>query len=186
MYTFIPRTVIIRLATLTAAASLALPAAGLAQQQQAKADKLDDPTIVAIFDAANTWDVQTGSLAEKKASSKDVRDFGHMIARDHNMVRQQGRDLAKKLGVTPTAPKNFGMVKDHEAAMKKLEGLHGKEFDKAFLEHEVAFHKAVIDAVNTTLLPSLQNQEVKDLVIKVAPAFKAHEDAAQHLLDAQK
>jgi putative membrane protein len=150
---------------------------------QGKAAKLDDPTIVAIFDAANTWDIQTGELAEKKGSTKEIRDFGAMLARDHKNVRQQGRDLAKKLGVTPTPPKDFAMAKDHEAAMKNLETLKGKEFDKAFLAHEVAFHKAVIDAVTTTLLPALQNAEVKDLVTKVAPAFKAHEDAAQNLLN---
>lgn len=149
---------------------------------QTKAGALDDPTIVAIFDAANTWDVQTGELAVKNGSTKEIRDFGAMLARDHKNVRQQGRDLAKKLGVTPTPPKDFAMAKDHEAAMKKLESLKGKEFDKAFLAHEVAFHKAVIDAVTTTLLPALQNAEVKDLVTKVAPAFKAHEDAAQNLL----
>jgi putative membrane protein len=106
-----------------------------------------------------------------------------MLARDHKNVRQQGRDLAKKLGVTPTPPKDFAMAKDHDAAMKKLESLKGKEFDKAFLQHEVGFHKAVIDAVSTTLLPALQNAEVKDLVTKVAPAFKAHEDAAQNILN---
>ena len=166
---------------LVALAATALPAMSFAQQQQGKSAKLDDPTIVAIFDAANTWDIETGSLAEKKASSKEVRDFGHMIARDHRMVRQQGRDLAKKLGVTPTPPKDFAMVKDHEAAMKKLESLNGKEFDKAFLAHEVAFHKAVIDAVTTTLLPAIQNAELKDLVVKVAPAFQAHMAAAENL-----
>jgi len=151
--------------------------------QTKAAAKLDDPTIVAIFDAANTWDIQTGELAEKKGSTKEIRDFGAMLARDHKNVRQQGRDLAKKLGVTPTPPKDFAMAKDHEAAMKKLEALKGKDFDKAFLAHEVAYHKAVIDAVTTTLLPALQNAEVKDLVTKVAPAFKAHEDAAQKLLN---
>jgi len=151
--------------------------------QTKAAAKLDDPTIVAIFDAANTWDIQTGELAEKKGSTKEIRDFGAMLARDHKNVRQQGRDLAKKLGVTPTPPKDFAMAKDHEAAMKKLEALKGKDFDKAFLAHEVAYHKAVIDAVTTTLLPALQNAEVKDLVTKVAPAFKAHEDAAQNLLN---
>ncbi len=41
----------------------------------------------------------------------------------------------------------------------------------------------MIDAINTTLLPSLQTQEVKDLVKKVAPAFEAHMAAAQNLLD---
>lgn len=166
--------------SIAAAASL-IAVAPLSAQN--KAGKLDDPTIVAIFDAANTWDIQTGELAAKNGSTKEIRDFGAMLARDHKNVRQQGRDLAKKLGVTPTPPKDFAMAKDHEAAMKKLESLKGKEFDKAFLQHEVGYHKAVIDAVSTTLLPALQNAEVKDLVTKVAPAFKAHEDAAQNVLN---
>lgn len=148
--------------------------------------KLDDPTIVAIFDAANTWDIATAGLGAKKGTTKEIRDLGKQFVRDHTAVRQQGRDLAKKLHVTPTPPKDFAMAKDHAAAMKKLNGLKGKAFDRAFLEHEVAYHKAVIDAMNTTLLPALKNQEVKDLVTKVAPAFKAHQDAAQNLLDKQK
>ena len=74
------------------------------------------------------------------------------------------------------------MAKDHAAAVKKLKGLSGKAFDRAFLEHEVAYHKAVISAINATLMPALKNQEVKDLVTKVAPAFKAHQDAAQDKL----
>jgi hypothetical protein len=37
--------------------------------------------------------------------------------------------------------------------------------------------------MNTTLLPSLKNDEVKNLVKKVEPAFTAHMMAAQDLLD---
>jgi putative membrane protein len=147
---------------------------------------LDDPTIVAIFDAANTWDIETGTLAETKGTTKEIRDFGAMLVHDHTMVRQQGRDLAKKLGVQPTPPKDFAMVKDHEAAMKTLREAKGKEFDRAFLQHEVNFHKAVIDAVTGTLLPAIQNQELKGLVTRVAPAFQAHMMAAQQKLDALK
>src|SRR5215217_8081043 len=73
---------------------------------------LDDPTIVAIFDAANTADIETGTLAAELGSSKEVRDFGAMLARDHKMVRQQGRDLAAKLGVTPTPPKDDQSARD--------------------------------------------------------------------------
>lgn len=144
---------------------------------------LDDPTIVAIFDEANTADIETGGLAVKKGSTKAIRDFGAMLVRDHKMVRQQGRDLAKKLGVTPTPPKPDQGMADHAAAMKKLEALKGAEFDKAFLEHEVAYHDAVIAAVTNTLLPAIQNAELKDLVTKVAPAFVAHRDAAKNMLE---
>jgi putative membrane protein len=173
-----------RLTRAVAAAALVVAPLALAQPAAAQqAARLDDPTIVAIFDAANSWDIQTGQLAEKKGTTKAVRDYGAMLSRDHTAVRQMGRDLAKKLGVTPTPPKNFAMAKDHAAAVATLDGASGKAFDRAFLQHEVAFHKAVIDAMNSTLLPSLQNEEVKDLVKKVEPAFNAHMMAAQNLLD---
>ena len=67
--------------------------------------------------------------------------------------------------------------------MKKMKGLSGTAFDRAFLEHEVAYHKAVIKAVSTQLLPAIKNPELRELVTKIAPAFKAHQDAAQNLLD---
>jgi putative membrane protein len=144
---------------------------------------LDDATIVAIFDAANTSDIETGELGAKKGSTQAVRDFGAVLARDHKTVRQQGRDLAKKLSVTPTPPKDDNSAKDHAAIMKRLNSLSGAEFDKAFLQNEVGYHEAVIAAVTKTLLPAIQNAELKDLVTKVAPAFVAHRDAAKNMLD---
>jgi putative membrane protein len=148
--------------------------------------KLDDPTIVAIFDAANTYDVETGSLAASRGHSAAVRDFGKMLLRDHRNVRTQGRDLARSLNVTPTPPHDFALAKAHAEAMRSLRKAHGRAFDRAFLQHEVDFHNAVIDAVTNTLLPAIQNAQVKDLVTKVAPAFVAHRDAAQNLLNGQK
>ena len=139
---------------------------------------IDDATIVAIFDAANTADIETGKLAAERGSTVAVREFGAMLARDHAMVRQQGRDLARKLGVTPTPPANDQMARDHAAAMARLGALEGAEFDRAFLQHEEAFHQAVIDAVTTTLLPAIRNPELKAFVEKVAPAFGAHRKMA--------
>jgi putative membrane protein len=170
---------------LSASALVTLCAVSPLHSLAAQSAKLDDPTIIAIFDAANTWDMETGAIAEKKGTTKEVREFGAMLVRDHRTVRQQGRELATKLGVHPTPPKDFAMAKDHASAVRSLQAANGKAFDRAFLEHEVAFHKAVIDALTTTLLPALQNAEARALVTKVAPAFKAHQDAAQNLLDKQ-
>ena len=160
------------------------PSAAQTATTSAAGSTLNDPTIAAIFDAANTWDIDTGGMAADRGRTRDVRAFGAMLVRDHHAVQRQGRDLLKKLKVPPTPPKDFAMAKDHDAAMKKLRKLHGKVFDRAFLEHEVAFHKAVIDAVTSTLLPAIQNAELKDLVTRVAPAFQAHMAKAQSLLDA--
>jgi putative membrane protein len=161
-------------ALLTLPAALYLPASAAGQA-------LDDPTIVAIFDAANTADIETGNLGAKRAQSKELRDFGAMVAHDHEAVRQMGRDLAKKLGVTPTPPAGDTSAKTQAEAMAALRAKHGAEFDRAFVEHEVTFHKSVIDAIQTTLLPAIQNKELKALVEKVAPAFQAHLEVAQRL-----
>ena len=143
---------------------------------------LDEAAVVAIFDLANTADIETGRLAAERAESKEVRDFGRMLADVHTAVRQQGRDLAKKLNVTPaTLAKDDQMAQDHAAVMKRLSALHGAEFDRAFLAHEKAFHIAVLDAVKTTLLPAISNKELKDFVTSLAPAFDSHRLMAENL-----
>jgi len=166
-----------------AATGLILAAAAelSARSRAVAAAPLDDPTIVAIFDAANTADIETGELAAQRGHSQEVRDFGAMLARDHRQVRQLGRDLAAKLRVTPTPPKDDPGAKTHAQALASLRTKSGPDFDRAFLQHEAAFHKSVIDAVQTTLLPAIRNEELRALVVKVAPAFQAHMMAAQNL-----
>lgn len=140
------------------------------------AQALTDANIVAIFVAANQYDIQTGTLGEQKGSSKEVRAVGTSLVRDHKAVLQQGADLAKKLGVTPMAPAVNPLAAQHAQALTQLKSLKGAAFDKAFLDHEIAYHQAVIDAVTKTLLPAIQNAELKAFVEKIAPAFQAHLD----------
>jgi putative membrane protein len=142
---------------------------------------LDDSTIVAIFDAANTFDIETGNLALQRSKTKAVTDLASQFVHDHAAVRQQGRDLAKKLGVRPTPPKECALCDAHTKAMAQLKTLKGAEFDKAYADHEVEYHQAVIDAINGTLMPAIKNAELKSLVEKVAPAFQGHLLAAKEL-----
>ena len=157
-----------------------LALAALAGARTSHAQALNDPTIVAIFDAANSWDIETSQVALKKSHDKEVRRFAAMMVHDHRAVRQLGRDLAKKLNVTPTPPgKDFALYKDHVDAMKTLRSSKGKAFDRAYIDHEVSYHQAVIDAVTSQLLPATRNADLKALELKVAPNFQAHLAAAK-------
>jgi putative membrane protein len=168
--------------TVSVAVALVLGfAAATVLRAQSPAPALDDATIVAIFDAANTADIETAGLAFQKGAHKDVRALGQTFVEAHKQVRQQGRDLAKKLGVTPTPPKDDAAARDHAEAMRKLRALSGAEFDRAFLAHEVAFHRSVLDAVTHTLLPAIKNPELKAFVQSVAPAFQGHLAMAEKL-----
>ena len=176
-----------QLASIALAGAVTMIAAQPARAQATAAASakpaIDDPTIVAIFDAANTWDIEAGQVALAKSHNKDVRSFAQMMVHDHRAVRQMGRDLAKKLKVTPTPPgKDFALYQAHLAAMKTLRSTkRGPAFDKAYIDNEVAFHQAVIDAVTSTLLPATQNAELKNLETTVAPNFQAHLLAAKKL-----
>jgi putative membrane protein len=168
-------------------AAVAAQAAGYAKPvpiatTDAKAD-LNDAAIMGILDAANNWDISTGTLATSKAVRPDVKDFGAMLARDHKAAQQEARDLARKIGVMPTPPASDNALKrDYGDATMKLSGLSGAEFDKAFLEHEAAYHRAVIDAIHSQLMPAVKNPELKAFVDKIAPNFDAHLKAAETLL----
>ncbi|HET7110505.1 MAG TPA: DUF4142 domain-containing protein [Gemmatimonadales bacterium] len=164
-----------------ASALLVLPMSLAAQSSAPTAPKLDDATIVAIFDAANTADIETAGLGAQKASDPEIRQIAKNFVHDHTQVRQMARDLAAKLKVTPTPPKDDKSVAELSMTMSKLEHLKGKEFDKAFLDHEIAFHQAVLDAVSSTLLPAIQNDELKAFVKSVAPAFQGHLAGAKAL-----
>lgn len=162
---------------LAAAAVLAF----VATRADAHPAALTEAGVVAIFDLANTADIETGTLGEQRGTTKEIRDYGMMLRTVHVEVRLKGRDLAKKLGVTPVMPDGSTMAQDHAAAVARLKSLSGAAFDRAFLEHEQAFHAAVLAAVKSTLLPAIQTKELKDFVTSLGPAFEAHRLAAENL-----
>ena len=69
-------------------------------------------------------------------------------------------------------------AKENMANLKKLKG---KEFDKAYVDHEVAYHEAVLSTIDKTLISSAKNEELKALVVKVRPAIEAHLNHAKKL-----
>lgn len=137
-------------------------------------DKLDDATILAIFDQANAADIWTARLGVKRGHSAEVKELATMVARDHEAVQQMGRDLARKLGVIPSPPDNDGSAEAQAKAIAALQTKSGRDFDQAYLRHEIAFHQSVIAAVKQTLLPAIRNDELRNLVTKVLPGFEHH------------
>jgi putative membrane protein len=137
-----------------------------------------DANIVFILDQANASDSARGALATTKGTSADVKNFGRLMMGEHHALRQQGLTLATKLNVTPAAPSNDMSESDARTAMDKLTAeTKGKSFDRAYIEYEVAYHKAVLD-IATKALAATHNEELKDLITKAAPVIQKHLDRA--------
>ena len=145
------------------------------------ASGMSDANIFYVLDRANMMDSTTGSVASTKGTNSEVRDFGKRMMRDHHQLRQQGADLAKKLGITPTPPANDSTQAAMDKAMSTLNGAaKGRDFDKAYIESEIATHKAVLETA-TAAMAAAQNAELKNLIQKAAPAIQAHLDLAQSI-----
>jgi putative membrane protein len=141
-----------------------------------------DPQIAHIVVTANQVDIDAGKLAETRGSTSDVKAFGKQMATDHTAVNKQATALVKKLHVTPQSnDTSASLKKGGDENLAKLRKLKGRDFDKAYVDHEVAYHQAVIDAVDKTLLPSASNPELKALIGKVRPALVQHLEHAKHL-----
>jgi putative membrane protein len=135
----------------------------------------NDAQIAHIVVTANQVDIDAGKLAQKQASSADVKAFGKQMVTDHTGVNKQATDLAKKLKVNPEDnATSQSLKKGGEENVASLKKLKGKAFDKAYVDHEVAYHQAVLDAIDKTLIPNAQNAELKALIEKVRPAIDAH------------
>ncbi|MFL6606546.1 MAG: DUF4142 domain-containing protein [Steroidobacteraceae bacterium] len=141
-----------------------------------------DPQIAAIVVAANQVDIDAGKLAKAKSSSKEVKEFAELMVKDHTGVNQSATELVKKLHVTPESNSTSeSLQQGGEQNVATLKGLSGKSFDRAYVDHEVAYHQTVLDAVDKTLIPSAHNAELKALLVKVRPAFVAHLEHAKQL-----
>jgi len=141
-----------------------------------------DPQIAAIVVTANQVDIDAGKLAVSKSHSKDVKEFAQLMITDHSGVNKSAVELVTKLHVAPESnPTSQSLQKGGDDNLDALKKLSGSAFDRAYVDHEVAYHQAVIDAVDTTLIPSAQNAELKALLVKVRPAFVAHLEHAKTL-----
>jgi len=164
-----------------AAADSAAKAAAAAAPATPTPPPLTDANIAAILDAANAADSAAGKIASTKGTRADVKDFARMMMRDHHALRKQGEDLVKKLNVTPALPAGDTSQAAAQHWQDSLNAMpKGAAWDKAYIDHEVTYHQAVLQTAQTAQ-GAAQNAELKDLITKAAPNIQAHLTKAQDI-----
>jgi putative membrane protein len=162
-------------------------AAAIASAQNKSDTPPTDPQIAMIAVTADNVDIDAGKLAAEKSSNPKVKQFAHMMVTDHTSVNKKATALAKKLKLTPEESDTSRSLKaDGDKNLEKLRGLSGAEFDKAYIDNEVAYHEAVIKAVTDTLIPNAKNPELKKLLESAGPVFNSHLTHAKELQSSLK
>jgi len=144
--------------------------------------QLTDPEIASVAVTANQIDMGFADIALAKSKDTSILDFAQTMKRDHQAIIDQAVALVKKLGVTPKDNAvSQKLQADAAKTNKMLNEKSGKAFNKAYIDNEVSYHKAVISTVDGVLIPEAQNAELKALLQKVVPLLKAHLSHAEML-----
>ena len=145
--------------------------------------RLSDANIVALLDEANKADSSAGAVARPKATNQAVKDFARLMMSEHHALRQQGQQLAKQLNLTPDMPAANPLQPLVESEMTALRNTpKGAQFDRVYIEQEIAAHKAVLDLVNQAE-DQAQNEQLKALIQKAKPVIEKHLEQAEKIQD---
>jgi putative membrane protein len=148
----------------------------------AQSGKPTDPQIAHIAYTAGVIDIDNAKQALKKTKNKDVKAFADNMLKDHAEVNKLALALVKKLKVKPEDnATSQSLVKSAKAKRAELAKLSGKAFDKAYIDNEVAYHKTVNGTLESTLIPSASNAELKSLLQTGLKIFQGHEQHAEHV-----
>ena len=143
---------------------------------------ISDAQIAHIAYTAGQLDVEAARQALEQTRNAEVRAFAETMARDHAAVNEQALALLQRLGVTPQAhPTSAALTGQAADERRRLSGLQGVAFDRAYAEREAAYHAAVNEALRSTLIPAAQNAELKALLESGLALFSAHQEHAEML-----
>lgn len=151
------------------------------------APKPTDPQIAHIAYTAGVVDVAAAKQALARSKDKTVRAFAEDMVRDHEAVNKQALDLVKKLNVRPEDnDTSRSLTKQASEKSVELSKLSGAAFDRAYVANEITYHKAVNGALESLLIPSASNAELKSLLQTGLKVFQGHQQHAEHVAAALK
>jgi putative membrane protein len=138
--------------------------------------------LVGFVNAYNDAEIEIGQLAQTKATDAQVRDFARRIVSDHRALKTEVTNAAQRLNVTGTMPAaDENLPEDHQTGLRDLNALpKGRDFDRAFVAHEIKMHRKVLDEVEDALRAN-RNQEIRPVLEKARDGIRMHLTTAEEL-----
>ena len=136
----------------------------------------DDMQTLSRMAQADMAEIEAGKLAQQKASSPEVKKYGEHMVQEHTKMLEEGKKLAQSKGAKPPASTD----KKHQAALKKLQGMDGDEFDRQYMRQMVQDHQDVMKLAQKAA--KSKDPEIKAHAERGTPHIKEHLDQAKQVL----
>ena len=126
--------------------------------------------------AAGAAEVEAGKLAGDRASGEQVKSFARTMVNDHTAANDQLESIARGKGITLSKTPD----KAHQDEMKKLSGMNGAAFDRAYVEGQLADHREAV-ALFERESRSGKDPELKRFAADTLPKLQGHLSMAENL-----
>ena len=151
-----------------------------ASSTTASGPAMSDASILAKEYSGDSAEVVIGQYARTHARDAGVKSYAKLLVDDHGKGEREVGALAKKLSIAPQPPADDTAASETAHTLAHLGSLKGRDFDTAFVAHEIADHNTdIADAKKAAAVA--HNPEVKTLVEKSIPELQKHLDKAQAL-----
>lgn len=152
--------------------------------ERAKLQGNNDANIAAVMTAMNQADVDFARLALTKSKKNEVRALAQQVITEQTEVQNSIQVVIQKTNLTPADNALSGWVKSQSALVKsKLSSSNGSSFEKYYAADEIRFHQWMLDSIKGTLLPSVQNADLKTAVTNAQQVILSQLASAQKLDD---
>jgi putative membrane protein len=121
-------------------------------------------------------EVKLGQLAEQKASSEAVKQFGKRMATDHGKANDELKQLASQKGVALP----MDLDRSHQGLYDKLAKLNGADFDRAYMKEMVKDHDKDVKAFRKEA-DSGKDLDLKSWASKTLPTLQEHQQQAKQV-----
>jgi putative membrane protein len=142
--------------------------------------KLTDSQIVEIVRVANVADIDGGKFAQKKATSKDVKNFAKEMVKDHTAANAKILAFAKSEHMVPQPnDTSTGMQKMTKVTSDHLSEVKPADFDREYILAEMTMHKEVLTSLDDDLIPSTKNARLKAILKDARKMVSNHLEKAK-------
>jgi putative membrane protein len=132
-----------------------------------------DAQFLAEATVVNVEEIKLGQLAQKKSTTKDVKDLGKMMEDEHTKALSALTALASKKSITiPSSP-----ITKVEQAYNDLSAKTKTDFDKSYSTMMVDGHKNAI-ALFEKAAVECNDAEIKQWASSMLPDLRTHLDMA--------
>ena len=147
--------------------------------------RLIEQQVLSKMHDVNQKEIQMGQMAMQRGHSRQVRDFGRRLQRDHQANDRLVRTIARREGVdlanyTPNTPEEQREADRDNRMHQDLESASGRDFDRAFMRAMAEGHADVARDLSRAQ-HTLRNGRVRALVTSTILTVRRHQRMARTL-----